>query len=217
MRVRVTLVASLGLLAWAVFLPASAQPPSAAEGVTLFDTQVRPILQAHCVRCHGGEKTRSGLALTTRQGLLKGGERGPAVSLDRPDDSLLLQVVNQHDELKMPPKRKLSSTQIDTLRRWVKISAPWTEGAIVKRLGPPRVDEQARSFWSFRPVVSPKVPVVKNPDWVKTPVDAFVLARLEAAKLAPAPPAGKTSLLRRVTYDLTGLLAPNLNEFIYLK
>ncbi len=184
---------------------AGAERPPPSEGDRFFEAQVRPILRAHCVTCHGGEKVRSGLNLTDRQGLLKGGDRGPTVSLDKPDESLLLKAVNQHDELKMPPKGKLSQAQIDTLRQWVKRGAPWPEGAVVKGHGPPPVNEEARNFWSFRPVVPPRVPAVKNADWVKTPVDAFVLARLEAAGLRPAPPAGKTSLLRRVRYDLTGL------------
>jgi hypothetical protein len=205
MRFRVILVVSvLGYFAGAVYFSAGAEAPP-ADGARFFEAQVQPILQAHCVSCHGGDKTRSGLALTTRPGLLKGGDRGPAVSLDRPDDSLLLKAVNQHDELKMPPRGKLSATQIDALRQWVKMGAQWGDGAVVKRHGPPPVDDQARSFWSFRPVVRPRVPAVKNTGWVKTPVDAFILARLEAAGLQPAPPAGKSALLRRVTYDLTGL------------
>jgi mono/diheme cytochrome c family protein len=188
-------------------LAADAEKPSPTEAAKFFETQVRPILSANCVSCHGGEKTRSGLKLTSRESLLKGGDHGPAVSSDKPEESLLLRAIGYtDDELKMPPKGKLTQAQIDTLTRWVKMGAPWSEGATVaKRHGPPPVDEQARSFWSFRPVARPKVPEVKNASWVKTPIDAFVLAKLEAAGLAPAPPVGKTSLLRRLTYDLTGL------------
>jgi mono/diheme cytochrome c family protein len=185
---------------------AAAGQPSPAEGSKFFATQVRPILQSHCVACHGGEKVRSGLNLTSREGLLKGGERGPAVSLDEPNDSLLLKAVNQHEDLKMPPKGKLSQAQIDVLTRWVKRGTPWSEGTVmVKRHSPPPVDEQARNFWSFRPVTRPKVPEVKRADWVKNPLDAFILAKLEAAGLRPAPPVEKTSLLRRLSYDLIGL------------
>src|SRR5262249_42295137 len=101
---------------------------------------------------------------------------------------------------------KLSQAQIDTLSRWVKMGVPWSEGAAVaKRHGPPPVDEQARNFWSFRPVARPKVPEVKNTSWARTPIDAFVLAKLEAAGLSPATAVSKTSLLRRLSYDLTGL------------
>jgi hypothetical protein len=137
--------------------------------------------------------------------LLRGGNAGPAVSLEKPEASLLLRAIN-HDELKMPPKGKLAGAQIDTLTRWVKAGVPWSETVVITpRPGPPPVDEAARDFWSFRPVVRPPVPVVRNADRVRTPVDAFLLAGLEAAGLRPAPPAEKTALLRRVTYDLIGL------------
>jgi mono/diheme cytochrome c family protein len=201
--IAVTLVA---LLATALPAPATAGPPAEPAGATLFDTQVRPIIEAHCVKCHGGAKVKSGLMLSTREAILKGGERGPAISLDNPDESLLLQAVNQEDELKMPPGGKLPQSQIDILSRWVKLGAPWPEGVTVAgRPGPPPVDEHARNFWSFRPVVRPELPAVQHSEWVRTPVDAFVLARLESAGLQPAPPAEKTSLLRRVSYDLIGL------------
>jgi hypothetical protein len=106
----------------------------------------------------------------------------------------------------MPPKGKLPETQIDILRRWVNMGAPWAEKTtLAGRHGPPPVDEQARGFWSFRPIVRPSLPPVRQADWVRTPLDAFVLAQLEAAGLEPAPPASRTALLRRLTYDLTGL------------
>jgi mono/diheme cytochrome c family protein len=184
--------------------PTAERPPS-AEDARFFEAQVRPILQARCVTCHGREKARSGLRLGDRDALLKGGRRGPAVSLDKPDESLLLQAVN-HQDLKMPPGGKLPPEQIDILARWVRKGAPWPEGvALIEPHGPPPVDEQARGFWSFRPVSRPPVPAIRDAGWVRTPIDAFVLARLEAAGLRPAPPAGKTSLLRRLYFDLVGL------------
>ncbi|HXG08324.1 MAG TPA: c-type cytochrome domain-containing protein, partial [Gemmataceae bacterium] len=131
------LTAIFFLLLSAGFLLAAPPQPASVEGARFFEAEIRPILQAHCISCHGGEKTRSGLNLTSREGLLKGGERGPAVSLDKPDDSLLLKAVNQHDELKMPPKGKLAQAQIDTLARWVRMGAPWSEGTSARRHGPP--------------------------------------------------------------------------------
>jgi mono/diheme cytochrome c family protein len=177
---------------------------AAADEARFFETRVRPILQAHCVRCHGGARPRSGLDLTSRKGFLQGGTRGPLVSRDRPDESLLLRAV-RHRDLEMPPKGKLPAEQIDLLAQWVKKGAPWPTTTVASRRGPPPVDAQARAFWSFRPVVRPKVPAVRDATWVRTPLDAFVLARLEAAGLRPAPPADRTALLRRLTYDLTGL------------
>jgi mono/diheme cytochrome c family protein len=195
------ITAALCLLAAAT---AGADPAPPAEGARYFEAHVRPVLQTHCVSCHGGEKVRGGLSLTSRDGAIKGGDTGPALSPGKPSESLLLRAVSHAGELKMPPKGKLAQTQIDALTKWVEMGAPWPAGEI-RHAGPPPVDDQARNFWSFRPVVRPTVPAVKRADWVKTPIDAFILAKLEAAGLRPAPPAEKTSLLRRVYYDLTGL------------
>jgi mono/diheme cytochrome c family protein len=198
-------------LAVGVLLMAQAGPVNAGappDGARVFESQVLPILKANCFACHGGEdKVRGDLRLTSREGLLRGGTSGPVVSLEKPEQSLLLRAIkHDHDDLKMPPKGKLTQAQIDTLTRWVKAGVPWSEGAaIASRPVPPPVDEAARRFWSFRPVVRPPVPAVRIVRWVQTPVDAFLLAKLEAAGLQPAPPAEKTALLRRVSYDLIGL------------
>jgi hypothetical protein len=202
----------VGLPTALLFLALSALPVRAADtpgdSARFFETQVRPILQAQCLTCHGGtKKVRGGLRLTSRDTLLKGGDTGPAVSLDKPDDSLLLQAIN-HRDLKMPPKGKLPQAQIDVLSRWVQMGVPWPADATattVKRTGPPPVDDEARRFWAFRPVVRPSLPEVKDRAWVRNPIDAFVLAKLEAAGLHPAPPADKAALLRRATYAVTGL------------
>jgi hypothetical protein len=203
---RMTGRASLALLAGLAFVSGGEAAVSAGGRGKFFETRVRPILEAHCLNCHGGaKKVRGGLRLTSRAEVLKGGGRGPAVSLDKPDDSLLLKAINHADEhLKMPPRRKLARGQIDVLARWVRMGLPWS-GTPVARRGPPKVDEKARSFWAFRPVVRPAVPEVKASSWCRNPIDNFLLAKLESAKLKPAPPAGKVELLRRVHYDLTGL------------
>jgi mono/diheme cytochrome c family protein len=200
-----------GLLLVLAILPVRAEPvregaQQAAAATRFFETEVWPLFKTHCLGCHGSDKARGGLQLTGRAALLKGGDRGPAVSLDQSEESLLLQAVRQTGELKMPPRGKLAPEQIDVLSRWVKLGAPWSDGVTTaKRAGPPPVDDRARAFWSFRPVTRPQEPKVKNAAWVKTPIDAFVLAKLEAAGLQPAPPAEKSALLRRLTYDLTGL------------
>jgi mono/diheme cytochrome c family protein len=185
----------------------SADGPKATQS-NFFDTQVRPILQANCLACHGGEKKiRGGLRLTSRELILKGGNTGPAVSLEKPEDSLLLQAINYRD-LQMPPKGKLSQSQIDTLARWVRMGVPWAasgEELSAKRSGPPPVDARARNFWSFKPVVHPSVPNVRNEAWSRNPIDAFIMAKLEAAGIEPALPADRTALLRRVYYAVTGL------------
>jgi hypothetical protein len=180
--------------------------PEQAKGVQFFETQVQPLLKAHCFSCHGGEKKiKGGLRLTTREALLKGGESGPVISTEKPEESLLLQAV-RYEDLKMPPKGKLPQAQIDVLTQWVKMGVPYGGGsAIATRHGPPPVDDKARTFWAFKPVVRPEVPKVKNASWVRNPIDALILARLEEKGLKPAGPASKVSLLRRAHYAVTGL------------
>lgn len=188
-----------------------ADEPSATaftpDQLAFFERDVAPILKANCISCHGGEKKiQGGLRLTSRESLLKGGESGPAVSLETPEESTLLDAIN-YRSLEMPPKGKLPQSQIDVLTNWVKTGSPWPAGQrgnIVPH-GAPIVDDQARSFWSFRPVDRPSVPAVKNPAWVRNPIDAFILARLEEKQLDPAPPATKEALLRRAYYAVTGL------------
>jgi hypothetical protein len=122
--VLILLVPIFGLLA----LVRAAEKP-AAESSRFFETQVRPILQAHCLNCHGAEKkVRGKLRLTSRESLLRGGESGPAISLKKSEDSLLLHAINYRD-LKMSPRGKLPQAQIDILTRWVKMGAPWSDRA----------------------------------------------------------------------------------------
>jgi len=177
------------------------------EQVKFFELQVLPILQAHCFTCHGSDKDpRSELRLTSRNSVLKGGKRGPAVSLEKPEESRLLSAIHYQD-LKMPPRGKLPTAHIDVLTRWVKMGIPFSDkgSAEVVRTGPPQVDERARSFWAFQPVVRPALPEVKNRDWLANPIDAFVLSKLEQSGFKPAQPADRTTLLRRAYYAVTGL------------
>ncbi len=190
---------------------AKGQAAKDAEGVAFFEKEVLPILRANCFECHGGgEKVQGQFRLTSREGLLKGGELGPAVSLDKPEESQLLEAINYRG-LEMPPKGKLPPRQIEVLTRWVKVGVPYTpdkDFGVAPAATPsrsPQVNAETRNFWSFRPVKRPAVPEVKNKAWVRTPIDAFILHGLETKGLSPAPPADKVALLRRTTYDLTGL------------
>ncbi len=204
----VVALAVLGFTLWATVRadpPTVAKPAASVEGAKFFEKDVLPILQAQCFRCHGAEpKVKGGLNLTTREGLLKGGDTGPVVSLEKPGESLLLSAIN-HRDLKMPPKGKLPQAQIDMLTRWVHLGVPYAAAATARAHGPPKVDDQARNFWAFRPVTRPPIPIVKNTAWAKNPIDAFVLAKLEAAGLQPAPPADRAALVRRVYFDVIGL------------
>ncbi len=202
--------ASIGLwLLMPFVMPAGVRADSPeADGARFFDASVKPILEANCLSCHGGgQKIKGGLRLTSREEVLRGGDGGSVVSLDQPESSRLLQAV-RYQELKMPPKGKLPEVQIDVLARWVHMKVPWsaTSGRLTaKHAGSPAVDAQAKQFWSFRPVTRPPVPMVKHAPWLTNPIDAFVMAKLEAAGLQPAPPADKGMLLRRVYYDVLGL------------
>ncbi len=140
-----------------------------------------------------------GLRLDSRENLLKGGSRGPAVVPGKPSESLLLRAVMQTGELKMPPSGKLKDAEIALLGQWIQMNAPWADVSQTKAK-----PAQAK-FWAFVPPADPKLPEVKNTAWVKSPIDAFVLAGLEAKGLSPAPAADKRTLIRRATFDLTGL------------
>jgi mono/diheme cytochrome c family protein len=185
-----------------------AESPSAAD-VTFFEKDVLPILKANCFGCHGSEKKlQGGLKLTSREDILKGGESGSAVDLKKPEESLLLQAIN-YDGLMMPPKGKLSKAQIDILTKWVTRGVVWSDkaaAAAVKGHGVPVVDDEARNFWAFRPVVRPPLPEIsKFKSQISNPIDTFILAKLETNGARPAPPASKETLLRRLFYTLTGL------------
>jgi hypothetical protein len=198
-----------GLVALAATQSTSRAGDLPPEHVEFFETKIRPIFVEHCYKCHSAEsgKSKGSLTLDSREALRKGGGSGPVIVPGDPAKSLLLDAVKYTDEdLQMPPKEEggqLAPEKIAALEQWIKMGAP-----------DPRVGEaksaamniaKARQHWAFQPVVKPAVPAVKNSRWVNTPVDAFILAQLEARGLAPAAPADRRTLLRRVTYDLTGL------------
>src|SRR5262245_6181651 len=191
-----------------LLLSAAAPAPAADDaGMEFFEKKVRPVLTEHCYKCHSAEaaKLKGGLLLDTRDGLRKGGESGPAVVPGKPEQSLLIKAVRYRDEaLKMPPKGKLPDAVIADLEAWVTMGAPDPRGKATA--GPAGIDfEAARRHWAYQPLRMPALPAVKHKDWPASPLDFFVLARLEANGLKPSPPADRRTLLRRVTFDLTGL------------
>jgi hypothetical protein len=187
-------LACLGLAA-----PALAQAP----GSDLFEKKIRPLLVARCLPCHGPDKARADLRLDSAAALKTGGKSGPALVPGKPEESLLLRAVRQDGDLKMPPDKKLTDAEIADLTSWVRSGATWpASGSGVSML--PFTAEQ-KAFWAFQPVREVALPEVRDPLWCRSPVDRFVLAKLEAAGLSPAPPAEPRLLLRRLTFDLTGL------------
>lgn len=182
--------------------------PFSPEQVRFFEEDVLPILKASCFACHGGEpRIKGGLRLTSREGVLKGGEVGPIVDLEKPSESRLLAAIN-YRELEMPPSGKLKPEQIDILTKWVESGLAWSDSTADYGVPPeaePAREGDGRDYWAYQPIVSPEVPRVAHAEWVHNPIDAFLVARLESQGLESAPPAGALSLIRRVYYDLTGL------------
>lgn len=190
-----------------------AQPPQATPAqLEQFEKQVLPILQKSCLKCHGGEaKIKGGLRLTSREAIMKGGDTGPALEYPDSAKSLLLKAIHHQDGLEMPPSGKLPADQLAILETWVKAGAPWSSKIKIESKATEHkpmggvVTAEAKNFWAYRPVAQPAVPAVTDAAWVKTPIDAFILAKLKARQLKPNVAADRLALIRRATYDLTGL------------
>jgi hypothetical protein len=179
------------------------------EQLEYFEKNVRPVLVSSCQPCHNAKSKSSGLDLSSAAGFMAGGAGGTLIARDQLESSHLLQVIGYEDALKMPPMGKLKADQIEALTNWVKMGAPWPGADMSAAIVPPtpkkEFTEEQKSFWAFQKVKDPAVPKIENASWVRTPIDAFILAKLEEKGLKPAQPATKTALLRRATFDLTGL------------
>jgi len=186
---------------------ASAADPASVE---FFEKKIRPILADHCYKCHSAEaaqaeKLKGGLLLDQRDGLLQGGESGPAIVPGDAKKSLLLQALRYMGELRMPPKGRLPDSVIADFETWVKSGAPDPRTVTGPRKAIGMSIEEGRKFWAYRPVRSPALPAVKAADWPATDIDRFILARLEGKGLKPAADADRRTLARRVYFDLIGL------------
>jgi hypothetical protein len=185
--------------------PLAAQEPSRAD-FDFFELKIRPILSEHCFACHSADadrrnKLKAGLRLDSPSALRRGGESGPPILPGEPAKSLLIRALKHEGDIQMPPKGKLPANVIADFVRWIE------RGAVDPRREPaPSVKERAwQTHWAFQPIRKPPLPSVTNKAWIASPIDAFVLARLEAQSLAPAPPADAVTLLRRLYVDLVGL------------
>ncbi|MFO0875993.1 MAG: DUF1553 domain-containing protein [Gemmataceae bacterium] len=176
-----------------------------SDGVEFFEKKVRPVLVEHCYKCHSTEhkKNRGGLQVDSRAALLKGGESGAALVPGKPEESLLIKALDHRGDLKMPPGAPLPAAVVADLKAWVKMGAPAPDASAQVTKGTDW--NEARRFWSFQPVRRPALPTVKRADWVKNDIDRFILARLETEGLTPVAAADRRTLIRRVTFDLTGL------------
>jgi mono/diheme cytochrome c family protein len=177
--------------------PKSAGKPFARTG------EVRRILEARCVTCHGGKATRGGLDLTTRARLLHGGRSGKAVIPGKAQESRLYRLITHADKPGMPYQReRLARAQIDLLAAWIDAGAPYDRPLSKEP------EKKGAGWWSLKPIVKPAPPAVglaRPEDWARTPIDRFILAKLREKGLAPSPAADRRTLLRRVTFDLIGL------------
>jgi hypothetical protein len=190
------LLVALGCALAPVRLQAGQAPSTlpTPEQAKFFETRIRPVLAERCKGCHGGPEPAGKLDLTSGKGLAKGGASGPAIDREHPEKSRLLVAIQQTTALKMPPDKKLPAEVVADFQTWIKQGAPW-----------PAATSAIGELWSLRPVRKPALPVVKLKGWARNGLDRFVLAGLEGKGLKPAPAADKRTLIRRVTYDLTGL------------
>jgi cytochrome c553 len=197
----------------ALLVPSPSLSAQSTEAAEWFETRIRPLLSDQCFACHGPKSQTARLDLSTEAGVLKGGQNGPVVVKGHPENSRLIQVVGYQEKVKMPPAGKLTEQQISNLTAWVKMGASWPpeknalSSVPVHEAGTEKgkYSKEQEAFWSFQPVKAQTPPAVKSNAWAKTPVDRFILAKLEKEGLEPAEPADKLALLRRATFDLTGL------------
>ncbi len=196
---------------------AGPDPSVRAARERFFERDVRPLLVEKCFSCHSAKKQKGGLRLDSLESILHGGDSGPAVVPGKPAESLLVEAINYQGP-EMPPAGKLDPAKIDVLTRWVSLGAPWParDRNAAHAVGEKASERAARpvdqpGLWSFRPLRRPEVPGVESgsdaspSDWSSNPIDRFILRGLTRNGLAPAPPADRGTLIRRVTFDLTGL------------
>ena len=181
-----------------------------AADLEFFEKKIRPLLSQKCFKCHSAKakKLKGGLRLDYRAGVLKGGDSGAAVQPGKPTARRLVAAINYGNvDLEMPPSGKLTATQIADLTEWVKRGVPWpkeaaTGGGVHEEFN---LAKRRAEHWAWQPVKKKTPPKVKQTDWPASPIDHFILVKLEAAKLKPAGPASNRTFIRRAYFDLTGL------------
>ena len=187
-------------------------PGADDAGIEYFEKQVRPMLVARCYECHSGKAKRleGKLRLDSLAAALAGGETGPAVVPGKPKESLLVDAINYGELYQMPPKGKLPAEEIAVLTKWVEMGAPWPKeepsASAASSSSAFDLAQRKAEHWCWQPITKPAMPEIRNPQSaIRNPLDAFILAKLEAKGLSPAPPADRRTLIRRVYFDLIGL------------
>jgi hypothetical protein len=188
---------------------ALAPPALAEDAASFFESKIRPVLVEHCYKCHSGQarSPKGGLRLDSPEDLRKGGGSGPAILPGKPEESLIVKALSHEGEVaEMPPDEKLPDAVVADFRRWVAAGAidPRGERPVAGTVAGGDA-EKGRDFWAFKPPVGVTAPPVRDRSWARDPVDRFILAGLEAKRLHPAADADRSTWLRRVCLDLTGL------------
>ena len=207
---------------------AAAAAGDAPEAAELFEARVRPVLAESCFGCHGPQKQKAGLRLDSRDALLRGSDSGPIVIMGDPERSPMVLALRQRGELKMPPRGKLPEESIEAIAQWIRLGAPWptapvpgiNEGSAAgqdaaagsgAKVEARSLEDPRQHHWAFQPIRDPPVPPLRSAESVLSPLDGFIIARLEQEGLSMRPPADRRTLLRRMTFDLTGL-PPTMEE-----
>jgi mono/diheme cytochrome c family protein len=220
---RAGIAAALALAA-AVSVPRLAaavttSPAISSQDLQFFESKIRPVLADRCYKCHSrdADKIKGGLMLDTREGMIHGGDTGPALTPGKPEDSLIVDAISYKDaDLQMPPKgEKLTDQQVSDITEWIRRGA-FDPRSLVAKGSSQSYGGVGREHWSFLPVRKQAVPAVADAAWCLTPIDNFILARLEESSMKPNPPADKYTLIRRATFDLTGLppTEPEVQRFL---
>ncbi|MFT5409679.1 MAG: hypothetical protein ACI9NC_002404, partial [Verrucomicrobiales bacterium] len=177
------------------------------QRLVFFESKIRPVLVKHCYECHAidSKKLRGGLLVDSRQGMLEGGESGPAVTPGDLEESLLISAL-RYDDFEMPPKGKLSPEVIADFEKWIRDGATDPRRATSQVAKPKPIDiEAGRKHWAYHPLKAPALPGVNDSSWPSGDIDRFILSRLESTGLSPGPDAEKIVLVRRLYFDLIGL------------
>ena len=201
-------IAILALIALANTIPAAELTDDAVTGATFFENEIRPLLAQHCYQCHSerAKKQEGELLLDRRDGWIKGGTQGPAIVAGDVDASLLIRAVRYGDtNLQMPPIKPLPADVVAKLEQWVRIGAPGPLNNEVVKSDAPSDPIAGKSHWAFQPLKLIALPAVKASEWPQSAIDRFVLARLEQEQLSPVKDAAPRDLIRRVSFQLTGL------------
>ena len=187
-----------------------------AADLAFFENKIRPVLVKHCYECHatGAEEIGGKLLLDSREGILKGGEAGPALVAGHPEKSLILKAL-RYDGLDMPPEKPLAASIVGDFEQWIRrgaVDPRTTKSQTVSKKSEtvkPASAATAPRLWSLEPVANPRPPEVRDKSWGRDPIDRFVLSRIEAAGLTPTHDAEPRVLARRLSYDLVGLPPTN--------